>query len=213
MKKRIIKFITAFCLIMSTLCVFAFAKDEEKDEKKEVLFLSRNDNDVKTYLLSRTELLDSLAEDIREFHGVVGDIYFGTPISVRKGTMYPESDFYYVPMFNESKCVAVIDIGIDPFGQNGGYCLSMSKGFAEAFNTLPNGTYYFEYDADDMAVYLVGENTKIMVEATRCISEYDNILTREITIEMEPNETPVNAFDDILYTSVDNGSLNRNEVA
>ena len=63
-----------------------------------------------------------------------------------------------------------------------------------------------------MAVYLVGENTKIMVEATRCISEYDNILTREITIEMEPNETPVNAFDDILYTSVDNGSLNRSEV-
>ena len=212
MKKRIIKFITAFCLIMSTLCVFAFAKDEEKDEKKEVLFLSRNDNDVKTYLLSRTELLDSLAEDIREFHGVVGDIYFGTPISVRNVPMYTESDFYYVPMFNDSKCVAVIDIGIDPFGQNGGYCLSMSKGFAEAFNTLPNGTYYFEYDADDMAVYLVGENTKIMVEATRCISEYNNISTNKNIIEIEQDEETTNFYDDVIYSSLDNDSLNREQL-
>ncbi len=212
MKKRIITLITVFCLTMSMLYGLAYAKEEEKAEKKEVCFFSRTDNEMKVYLLSNTELLDSLAEDVREFYGVVGDISFGTPISVRNIPMYPESDSYYIPMFNNSECVAVINIGVDPFGQNGGYCVSMTKGFAEVFNTLSNGTYYFEYDADDMAVYLIGENTEIMVETHRCIDEYNNIATDENIVEIEQDEKSINLYDDTIYSSIDDNNLNRSEV-
>ena len=84
---------------MSTLYGLAFAKEEEKDEKKEVFFFSHTDNDVNAYLLSKTELLDSLAEDIREYQGVVGDISFGMPISVRNIPKYPELDSYYIHQY------------------------------------------------------------------------------------------------------------------
>ena len=197
---------------MSTLYATTYAKEEKRPEKKEVVFFSHADNEVKEYLLSKTGWLDSFAGFLREYEGAVGNISFGMPISIRNIPKYPAQDSFYIPIYDDTKCISVITLGIDPLGENDGYCMSMTKSFADVFNALSGGTYYFEYDAEDKAIYLVGSDTKIMVEANRYIGEYDNILTREITIEMEPNEIPVNAFDDILYTSVDNGSLNRSEV-
>ena len=56
MKKKIMVLGLVLCLAMSTLYATTYAKEEKRPEKKEVVFFSHADNEVKEYLLSKTGL-------------------------------------------------------------------------------------------------------------------------------------------------------------
>ena len=209
MKKRIITLITVFCLTMSMLYGLAYAKEEEKAEKREVFFFSHATEKEEEYLISKSNSLDNWADSIRKSNGNEGEVIFGKPISIRN---VPQYDCFFVPVFINSKCISVITLGVDPTGENGGYCMSMNGDFAQAINDLPNGTYYFEYDPEIDATCIIGTETKIIVQSYRFIEQFDNISTGILGIEKKDDEKIVDINSDVLYTSESETEANRSWV-
>ena len=173
MKKTLL--IVILCLTFVLINAELIVKASIDSDEEGTVFLTGNTDKVERYLLSKTNKLDMAAHDLKKEKGIEGEIIFGKPITIRN-----VEDIYYIPVFIESKCVSILIVGSDPNDENG-YCMQMSKYFADVINDLPNGTYYFEKDFDLQAVCLIGKNTKIIVDANKCL-DYANITQEKINI-------------------------------
>lgn len=195
-KKMVLSLI--ICILLTTVGMKTNATASQPDSREKVIFLSQESVNVTSYLQTVIRKLDMFADDVRKDYDIIGNVSFGMPISVR-GT----DNIYYIPVFNATKCVAVIMLGVDAYGN---YCMQMSKYFADIINDLPCGIYFFEKEANEIC--LKSEATKIVVSANRYL-DFKNVasdINDEFDITLQKNETLIDLYNESFYTSFESDS-------
>ncbi len=155
------------------------------EKKDNIYFYSRNDSDVKEYIIGKKEeLIIVVGLD----NNIDSGIEIGVPISVRN-----TSGLYYVPFFYEGRCIHIANV----LRTDNSYSMSSGKMFADVLNRLDSGNYYFEADTGNNIIYLKGNNIKIAIDGN-FPKNYDNIGNDEKDIVPEKDELSVDIFDSFL---------------
>lgn len=181
MKKRIFLYLLLIAYVISVSIITYAAQN--KNESNEIIFFSKGNTDVEQFIITKEE---TIIEIIGQCEGYTGEISVGKPISVRG-----VSEYYYVPVFSQDKCINIITVS----KYEDDYIMKSGKSFSEVINGLPkNETYYFEkmFEADpyQSAIYIKGRNTKIAIEAFHSC-DYRNECNGEQDLLIEEDENEV----------------------
>lgn len=193
MKKIISIFLLSFVLMLGITGVILISRfsspiEEQESvltsvmEKKQVFFCSKSSPEAESYILSKKE---EIVLTLKYGEGIEGEIIIGKPISVRN-----TSDYYYIPVFVENKCIHIITVS------KKGNQFSMNSGimFSDVLNHLNSGCYCFENDSEQGVIYLRGNNVKIAVDGNLGLN-FENVANSDEHVESQSDEKVVDIFE------------------
>ncbi|MCQ2495155.1 MAG: hypothetical protein MJ131_01025 [Lachnospiraceae bacterium] len=157
-KKRRIKMVkikSKICIYVALsllLVIFKCSFIKTEGSSSDVMFYTSIDSNYEKYFKEQVKYVFELIQQEEDENS---NIYAGNLLSIY-GT-----NAYFVPIFSDDKCVSIVSIG----EYKGNYVINWGKSFSDVLNSLPSGNYSFVYDGN---TYIVGEDTKILVESECC---------------------------------------------